>query len=104
MLKLPSVITNVIHSENKADSYDLEVRNVHVDNSLPEADGANLSNLVKTAISYFHGPQVEGSFSVMKQVLNTQTARLDVSTYRAIQSIKYPLRAAGKTAVQYLEK
>ena len=40
----------------------------------------------------------------MKQVMNTQTARLDVSTYRAIQSIKYPLRAAGKTAVQYFKK
>ena len=38
MLKLPSVITNVIHGKNKVDLYDLEVRKFHVDNSLPEAD------------------------------------------------------------------
>ena len=59
---------------------------------------------MKAAISCFHGPQVEGSFSVMKQVMNTQTGRLDVSTYRAIQSIKYPLRMLERQQFSTLRK
>lgn len=63
-----------------------------------------LTRMVKAVISCFHGPQVEGSFSVMKQIMSTETAQLNVSTYSAIQSIKYPLRAVGKTAVEFFSK
>ena len=63
-----------------------------------------LSKLVKALLSCFHGPQVEGSFSSMGNILDSIANRMTVQTFSAIQSIKYSLRAADKTSVEYFGK
>ena len=40
-----------------------------------------------------HGPRVESSFSVLGDVMNQTSGRMDVSTYSSIQTIKYSLNA-----------
>ena len=79
MLALPTLVTNVL-TEAEQKSYDMEVRQFHVDSALPQAATNNrldswwaavfsagkfpsLSKLVAARMSCFHGPQVEGSFS-----------------------------------------
>ena len=121
MSKLPSLMTNVLSNVDEEELYDIEVRQFHSDIhfSPPEEPmrldvwwtpvfGSSrfpmLSKIVKAAMSCFHGPQVEGSFSIMKQVMNTQTSQLNVETFSSIQSIKYPLKVAGKSASEFFGK
>ena len=40
------------------------------------------------------------SFNVMNDIIGSRSGRLDIKTYSAIQSIKYSLRAAGKTSIE----
>ena len=63
-----------------------------------------LSKMVLALLSCFHGPQIEGSFSIMGNVITTQTACMGIKTLDAIQSVKYSLKASEKTAVQYFKK
>ena len=51
----------------------------------------SLSRMVKALFSCFHGPLVEGSFNLMGDVMGSQSCRMDVATYSAIQSVNYPL-------------
>ena len=37
----------------------------------------------------FHGPRVESSFSVMGDVMDKKSGRMNVSAYSAIQTVKY---------------
>ena len=65
-----------------------------------------ISPFVQACVCYFnmfqwYGPHVEGSFSMMGSVIHSGTTRLDVSTFAAIQTVKYSLLAANKNAVQY---
>ena len=43
------------------------------------------------ALLIFHGPGVESSFSVMGDVMDKKSGRMNVSTYSAIQMVKYSL-------------
>ena len=64
----------------------------------------NLSQVVAAGISIFHGPLVESSFSVMNNVMDATSNRINVQTYAAIQNIKYALRAKKMSAIQYLKR
>ena len=44
-------------------------------------------------LTIFHGPRVESSFSVMGDVMDKKSGRMNVSTYSAIQTVKYSLNA-----------
>ena len=55
-------------------------------------------------ISIFHGPQAEGSFSAMGDIIDVKSCRTDIETYSAIQTVKYGLRARKATAVSFLRK
>ena len=50
------------------------------------------------ALSCFHGPQVESSFSMMGDILDSRSGRIRVDTYGAIQTVKYSLKAKDTTA------
>merc|ERR1711874_227446 len=63
-----------------------------------------LGKLVKTVLSCFHGPVVESSFSIMGNIIHSQTANLDIETFDAIQTVKHSLKASGKSAVSFFKK
>ncbi|KAK3800813.1 hypothetical protein RRG08_012845 [Elysia crispata] len=48
----------------------------------------NLTNLARAALTCFHGPQIEPSFSIMGKVINKHSNCMHITTYSAIQTIK----------------
>lgn len=121
---LPSLVTNVL-SEDDLNAYEVEIRAYQVDTSLPPATDKQgeelaldvwwsslfrqstypaLSKMVKALMSCFHGPQVEGAFNTMGDVLHQKACRMDISTYSAIQTVKYGLRAKQKSSVQHFSR
>ena len=44
-------------------------------------------------LTIFHGPRVGSSFSVMGEVMDKKSGRMNMSTYTAIQTVKYSLNA-----------
>ena len=92
MKALPDLATNVLSEEDL-----LEVQRFHTDSTLPLAlldmqldtwwalvfrtgKFPALRKMVAALLSCFHGPQVEGSFSVMGNVITTKTACLGIKT------------------------
>ena len=59
-----------------------------------------LSQLVKAALSIFTGPMVEGSFSMMGDVITKRKGRMMVDTYSSYMTTKYHLSSNGKNAVE----
>lgn len=59
-----------------------------------------LYEMVSALLTCFHGPKVESSFSQMGDVLDRKSNRMHVSTFSAIQSVKYGLKASNMTAIQ----
>ena len=55
-------------------------------------------------MSCFHGPAVEGSFSIMGDIIDPKSARMNIETFSAIQTVKYGLRASQKSALEYFER
>lgn len=120
MLQLPELLPTVI-SDIQKDECDLEVRRYHSLDTLPSF-GKNdridewwsshssrtnfpvLSKAVLALLSCFHGPQVESSFSVMGDIIDTQSSRMQIRTMNSIQTIKYGLKSAGKDAIQYFNR
>ena len=47
-------------------------------------------------LTIFHGSKVESSFSVMGDVMDKRSGRMNVSTYFAMQTVKHSLN--GKTS------
>ena len=81
---------------------DLKLSDVLRDNEPVQADSwwwqlnekdPVLSKLSLAALTVFHGPRVESSFSVMGDVMDKESGRMNVSTYSAIQTVKYSLAA-----------
>ena len=52
-----------------------------------------LSKMSSALLTIFHGPRVESSFSVMGEVMDKKSGRMNMSTYTAIQTVKYSLNA-----------
>ena len=110
LFKLPFLMENVLVGE-EAEMYendcrrlfvDLNLRDVLRDNKPVRADSwwwqlnekyPVLSKLSLAALTVFHGPRVESSFSVMGDVMDKKSGRLNVSTYSVIQTVKYSLAA-----------
>lgn len=122
--KLPSLITNVLTNED-VESYSFEVHQYQVDLSLPSPVDdlgqlisldiwwskifrmekyPSLSKMVKSILSCFHGPQVEGSFNIMSDVIDKRSGRMNIETYSSIQTVKYKMRSREQSAVEYFKK
>jgi hypothetical protein len=102
--------------------YDKEVRSYNVDPDLPadDLDGNPvridvwwfavskrypfLGKVVLGVLSCFHGPQVEGTFNVMGDVIDKRSSRMNIETYDSIQTVKYALLAKERNAVQHFQK
>ena len=52
-----------------------------------------MSKMSLAFYTIFHGPRVECSFSVMDDVMDKTSGRMNVSTYHAIHTVKYSLNA-----------
>ena len=63
-----------------------------------------LCSMATALLSCFHGPAVESSFSVMGAVVDPRCSRMSVSTYSAIQTVKYAVRASGRSAVECFQR
>ncbi|GBM75841.1 hypothetical protein AVEN_8444-1 [Araneus ventricosus] len=55
-------------------------------------------------LACFHGPKIESSFSIMNSVVTSETNRLSVESFDAIQTLKYELMSEKKSAVQLYKK
>ena len=55
-------------------------------------------------LSCFHGPQVEGNFNTMGDVIDSKSYRMNVDIYSAIQTVKYGLRTEQTTAIEKFTK
>lgn len=51
-----------------------------------------LTAVAKKLVSAFHGPAVEASFSSMGEILHAGCSQMDISTYSAIQCVRYFLQ------------
>ena len=104
MLKLPGLVLNVLKEDQLA-AFQLEARNFQVESKLPPyAEGQrvdewwgqvaatnNFNHLARVCLALltcFDGPQVESTFSVMSQILDPQSARLNITSLHAIQTVK----------------
>ena len=120
LLQLPKLVTNVLSTEEE-DRYELQVRRYQVDSFLPpynqdiridhwwsEHHLTNnypaLSKMVHALLSCFHGPQVEGSFNIMGDVLDHKSCRMEIPTLSAVQTVSYHIRASHKTPLEYFKR
>ena len=101
-------------SDIELEGYENEIRKFQISNLLPspmDKDGKlikldiwwaavnklelfpSLTKMAMALMSCFHGPAVESSFNVMGDVMGVKSARMHVSTYSAVQTVKYKLRS-----------
>ena len=92
-----------------------EILLYNVDLSLKEAEKNNVvswwSSLLETgkypglcavacaALSIFHGPMVEASFSAMNDIIDVKSNRLSMLTFDAFQTTKYAIKTTGKSSI-----
>ncbi|XP_023930192.1 uncharacterized protein LOC112041353, partial [Lingula anatina] len=108
--KLPILLPNVLNDE-QAEEFGREIHNYNVSGSLPpfNEDGKPLRldvwfsklfednsypalyKIVRAILSIFHGPQVESSFNVMGDIIDSRSGRMNIETYNSIQIVKYGL-------------
>lgn len=69
-----------------------------------QTDYPVLQKLSRACLSIFHGPQVEGSFSTMKDIIKAKAGSMNISTFSAIQTVKYSLKSRNTTAVQCFKR
>lgn len=131
MLTLPSFVPGVFckdgldetSTEDAEATYDKEVRKfVHECQSSPPADNqridewwANIFNanpkafphlqqVVKAVLCCFHGPVVESTFNLMGDVLDERSGRMAMETVSAFQTVKYSIKASGKSSLQLFRR
>ncbi|GBO44976.1 hypothetical protein AVEN_173335-1 [Araneus ventricosus] len=63
-----------------------------------------LCKVAFSLLTCFHGPKVESSFSMMNNIITPGTSSMNVSTFSAIQTIKYELLSQNETAVNLFNK
>ena len=122
--RLPKAVGVSLTTEDRR-SYEKETSNYQVDNKLPATTDSNekvvrldhywsevekmgsypgMCAAILPLIFIFYGPQVEGSFIAMGDIIDGKTCRTDIETYSAIQTVKYGLRARKATSVSFLRK
>ena len=121
MLGLTTLVSKIVKEE--LNNYEAEVRLFQTcpEGKLPEveddetidtwwshvAETGNFSCLTKMVLAIltsYHGPQVESAFSIIGEVIDDKSARTNIKTYSAIQSVKCILKAEGRDAVDYFRK
>ena len=125
--KLVKFFPTVIKSGPEMDEYLKDASRIQVDASLPETDIVSagqpskrkqldhwwaevmpqyptLGKVVKACLSIFTGPQIEQSFSVMNDIIDKKSNRLDIKTYSAMQAVKYDLKARKTSTLQHCHR
>ena len=59
-----------------------------------------LCQAVKAAMSIFHGPLVESSFNVMGNIIDQRSTSMNISTFSAVQTVKYALLCRKQSGVE----
>ena len=122
--RLPSLVPNVL-DDKELEAYEHEVHAFQVALNLPNPMLENdkpvrvdswwaavsttgkfpaLCRLALALLTCFHGPQVEASFSLMGDILDSRSAKMNIKTYAAIQTVKYHLKANEKSAVDFFKR
>ena len=113
---LINVFNHLLDHDEKA-MVEEEVRAFVMDNDLPVLGSSHvdlwwnkitkfptLQKVAKAALSLFHGPQVESSFSLMKDIMNKKAGSMSVPTFDSIQTVKYFLKAKDKSSLEYFKR
>ena len=121
----PTILTNTEKTwkllENKLlDNYLKKISTLQLDKSLPSTLEENdvpvqldlwwakifqtrnypvLSQVVKACLSIFSGPHVESSFSLMSNIIDKRSNRMNIDTYNAIVTIKYSLQSKSSSEI-----
>ena len=115
LLKLPVIFVSVLKGD-EGDQYSSEIRQLMNDTILPsyldekgmEVDCLNwwqsieskypvTFKMVSAVLSIFHGPRVESSYSMMTDIIDSKSGRMNIETYDALQTVKYSLMANQST-------
>ena len=109
IMHLRDIVTNVLSEQ--IENYKKECRKIMFDITLPQAIVVKkpvradiwwaqlkdkyplLSKISLAVLTIFHALRVESSFSVMGDVMDKKSGRMNVATYSSIQTIKYGLSA-----------
>ena len=112
---LATMFDNVLTFNEKA-LVDEEIRSFIIEDSFkPLKDGridhwwenSNFhlfKRIIKAALSSFHGPQVESSFSLMKGIMKKNSGRMSVNTFDSVQTVKYYLMSKNTSAVKFFHR
>ena len=63
-----------------------------------------LCQAVKAAMSIFHGPLVESSFNIMGNIIDQRSTSMNITTFSAIQTVKYTLQSRKMSAVDMFSR
>ena len=63
-----------------------------------------ISPVIKACLSIFTGPRVEGSFSVMNNIINPSANKMLTKTYEAIHKLKYKFLNSDKNSCQMYKR
>ena len=63
-----------------------------------------LSTLVRPCVSIFTGPMVECSFSMMNDIIDSRSGRMEIEAYSAIMTTKYSLKSSKSAALKFNRK
>ena len=118
--KLADFFPAILTSTEKTDSYLKNISTLQLDESLPSALEENdvpvrldlcwaeifqtsnypvLSQVVKACLSDFSVPHVEFSFSLMSNILDKRSNRMNIDTYNAMMTIKYSLQSKASSEI-----
>ena len=61
-----------------------------------------LSQVVKACLAIFSGPHVESSRSLMSNIIDKRSNRMNIDTYNAMMTIKYSLQAKSSSEIYRL--
>ena len=112
LIELPDLVCVLTEEETKL--YEIQVRKMMIDNTLPAATDDNgdvdivkwysyfskeypaVHKMVMSVLSIFHGPKVDTNISGMGDVTDKKANWMCYCTYSAIQNVKYSMRAQFK--------
>lgn len=63
-----------------------------------------LCQAVNAAMSIFHGLLVESSFNIMANIIDKKSTTFNITTFSAIQSVKYTLQSRKLSAVDLFSR
>ena len=118
--KLADFFPSILMSTEKTDNYFKEISTLQVDESLPSALEENnvpvqldlwwakifqtshypvLSQVVKACLSIFSAPHVESSFSLISNIIDKRSNRMNIDTYNAMMTIKCSLQSKSSSEI-----